>query len=112
MREIDILIDRGTLVTMDPERRIVTDGCIAIDGGRILEVGKSAALDGKYRPRKTIAATDRVVLPGFINGDSHVTGMLYRCFVPDDVNSYTMVYEWVFRCMRASRRRTNCMRRG
>ena len=96
MREIDILIDRGTLVTMDPERRIVTDGCIAIDGGRILEVGKSAALDGKYRPRKTIAATDRVVLPGFINGDSHVTGMLYRCFVPDDVNSYTMVYEWVF----------------
>ncbi|MDE0367761.1 MAG: amidohydrolase family protein [Gammaproteobacteria bacterium] len=96
MREIDILIDRGTLVTMDPDRRIVTDGFIAVDDGRILEVGKSADLDGRYRPRKTIAATDRVVLPGFINGDSHVTGMLYRCFVPDDVNSYAMIYEWVF----------------
>ncbi len=96
MQEIDILIDRGTLVTVDAERRIVTDGYIAIDAGRILEIGKSAALNGKYRPRKTISAADRVVLPGFINGDSHVTGMLYRCFVPDHVNSYAMIYEWVF----------------
>ena len=80
---IDILIDGGTLVTMDAD-------------GRILEIGKSAALNGKFRPRKTITANDRVVLPGFINGDSHVTGMLYRCFVPDHVNSYALIYEWVF----------------
>ena len=52
MQEIDILIDRGTLVTMDAERRIVTDGYIAIDAGRILEIGKSAALNGKYRHEK------------------------------------------------------------
>ena len=96
MQEIDILIENGTLVTMDAERRIVTGGFIAVDNGRILEVGKSADLDGRYRPGKTLSATDRVVLPGFINGDSHVTGMLYRCFVPDDVNSYAMIYEWVF----------------
>ena len=96
MREIDMLIDRGTLVTMDEQRRIIADGSIAIDAGRILEVGKGTALDGKYRPNKIISGTDHVVLPGFINGDCHVTGMLYRCFVPDDVNSYAMIYDWVF----------------
>ena len=96
MQEIDILIENGTLVTMDAERRIVTDGFIAIDGGRILEVGKTAAVNGRYQPKKNLSATDRVVLPGFINGDSHITGMLYRCFVPDHVNSYAMIYEWVF----------------
>ncbi len=96
MRAIDILIDRATIITMDSERRVIRDGAIAVESDRILEVGKSSDLDGKYRPKKRIQAEDYVVLPGFINGDVHITGMLYRCFVPDNVNSYPMIYEWVF----------------
>ena len=96
MRSIDILIDGATLVTMDAERRVIRDGAIAIAADRILEVGKSSDLEVKYRPRKRIAGADYVALPGFINGDAHITGTLYRCFVPDNVNSYPMIYEWVF----------------
>ena len=32
------------IVTMDPERRIVTDGSVVITGNRISQVGKSAEL--------------------------------------------------------------------
>ncbi|CAN5690211.1 amidohydrolase [soil metagenome] len=96
MQEVDILIDKGTIVTIDPERRVITDGSIAILGDRILDIGKSAELSTKYQPKKLIEAENHVVLPGFINSDVHITGLLYRCFVPDDVNSYTMIYEWVF----------------
>ena len=96
MSEIDILIDGGTIITMDSKRRIINDGSIAVSSDRILEIGKRSDLESKYQPKKRIDASNHVVLPGFINGDVHITGTLYRCFVPDDINSYTMVYEWVF----------------
>ncbi len=96
MQEVDILIDNGTIVTIDSERRVITDGSIAVLGDQILDIGKSADLSKKYQPKKLINAEAYVVLPGFINSDVHITGLLYRCFVPDDVNSYPMIYEWVF----------------
>ena len=37
--QIDILIQHGLLVTVDRERRIITDGAVAVRGDRIVEVG-------------------------------------------------------------------------
>lgn len=96
MQEVDLLIDHGTIITMDAQRRIITDGAIAITKDRITDIGKSAALVAKYQAKKIISADHHVVTPGFINGDVHITGTLYRCFVPDNVNSYPMIFEWVF----------------
>ena len=39
---VDILIRNGTILTVDGERRIVTDGAVAIRGDRIVAVGKTA----------------------------------------------------------------------
>ena len=38
----DILITGGVVITMDPERRVIEDGAVAIDGSRIVAVGPSA----------------------------------------------------------------------
>jgi 5-methylthioadenosine/S-adenosylhomocysteine deaminase len=65
---IDLLIKNGAVITMDGERRLIEDGDVAIDGGKIVAVGRG--LD--YAARKTLSAEGCAVCPGFINGHSHV----------------------------------------
>src|SRR6266513_999307 len=40
LSQVDLLVIGGTLVTMDPERRILQDGFVAVQGDRIVEVGQ------------------------------------------------------------------------
>ena len=65
---IDLLIKNGAVITMDGERRVIEGADVAIDGGKIIEVGK----DLVYEAQKTLSAEGCVVCPGFINGHSHV----------------------------------------
>ena len=65
---IDLLIRNGTLVTMDPARRIIHPGDIAIDQGKILELGERLDFAAKI----ILDVRDCVVLPGLINGHTHV----------------------------------------
>jgi predicted amidohydrolase YtcJ len=51
---IDLLLTGGTVVTIDQQRRILRDGAVAIDGGRIVAVGPSADLVGQFPARKTV----------------------------------------------------------
>ena len=37
---IDLLIKEGVLITMDGERRVIEGGDIAVDGGKIVGIGK------------------------------------------------------------------------
>ncbi len=95
-QRIDLLITHGLLVTMDRERRVITDGALAIAGDRILDVGKTHALQSKYQPRRLIDASEKVITPGFINGHVHCTGEpLTKGFVPDDTPFEENVFEWL-----------------
>ena len=39
-----ILAEHAVVVTMDPARRILLDGSVLIDGGRIAQVGRAAGV--------------------------------------------------------------------
>lgn len=67
----DILITGGTVITMDPARRVLEDGAVAIVGDRIVAVGPAAELAAAYDPRETIDARRKVVMPGLIDGHGH-----------------------------------------
>ncbi|MEL7610411.1 MAG: amidohydrolase [Bacillota bacterium] len=70
---IDILITNATIVTVNPKREILYDAALAIRDGRILELGDTAALVGKYPDvKKTIDATGKAVFPGMINTHNHL----------------------------------------
>ncbi len=60
------------LITMDPERRIIQDGSILIEGQRILQVGKAAELADATADR-VIDAKEMVITPGFCNGHMHIS---------------------------------------
>jgi cytosine/adenosine deaminase-related metal-dependent hydrolase len=65
---IDLLIKNGNIITMDLDHRIIEDGDVAIDGGKIIAIGKGLT----YEAKKTLSANGCVISPGFINGHSHV----------------------------------------
>jgi cytosine/adenosine deaminase-related metal-dependent hydrolase len=75
------------VVTLDRERRIVADGSILVEDGRISRVGKAAELAGAPADR-TIDARHLLVTPGFVNGHMHISyGHVVRGIFPDDVGS-------------------------
>jgi cytosine/adenosine deaminase-related metal-dependent hydrolase len=84
------------IVTMDAERRIITDGAIAVSGDIIVAVGKTADLKHAYGAKETIDGTRFVITPGLINTHVHITGEpLTRGLVPDDLGLEDNVYNWL-----------------
>src|SRR5215217_5348329 len=68
---IDLLLTGGTVVTVDADRRVLPDGAVAIDGGRIVAVGPADEIGLHYQARKTIDCTGKAVLPGLVDAHGH-----------------------------------------
>lgn len=71
------------VITMDGERRIITDGAVAIDDDRIAAVGKTADLAGNLTAAKEIDARGKLVMPGLIDTHVHNTQQLGRGLADD-----------------------------
>jgi 5-methylthioadenosine/S-adenosylhomocysteine deaminase len=68
---IDLLLTGGTVVTVDAERRVLLNGAVAIDKGRIVAVGPADELDQQYQATKTIDCRGKAILPGLIDAHGH-----------------------------------------
>src|SRR5271169_6341525 len=88
-------IINGTIVTMDPTRSIYTDGAVAIVGDTILAVGPRTEIEARYSSPQTIDARGKLVLPGFVNGHTHVPMTLLRG-LHDDVTLNDWLYKYIF----------------
>jgi 5-methylthioadenosine/S-adenosylhomocysteine deaminase len=67
----DLLITGGVVITMDPARRVIEDGAVAISGDRIVAVGSSAEIRPRYAAFEVIDAHRKAVLPGLIDCHAH-----------------------------------------
>ena len=73
------------ILTIDPERRIIRDGSIVIEGQRIANVGKAVDLKDVAADR-VIDGSEMVVTPGFCNGHMHISyAHATRGIFPDDL---------------------------
>lgn len=75
--KVSLLINNGLIVTMDEKRRIFNNGYVAIDGDKIVAVGKGDGKD-KFEAEEVIDAKKGVVMPGFICAHTHFYGALLR----------------------------------
>lgn len=57
------------------ELGIIPDGAAAVAGGRVVAVGPSADLRGRYRAAAELDARGRCVLPGFVDPHTHLPWM-------------------------------------
>ena len=75
------------IMTLDPERRIIQDGSIIVEGQRIIQVGKATELES-VKADRVIDGSEMVVTPGFCNGHMHISyAHATRGIFPDDLGS-------------------------
>jgi cytosine/adenosine deaminase-related metal-dependent hydrolase len=91
----DLIISNGTLVTMNPDRVIITDGAVAVEGNRIVAVGKSDEVAADHSAPLTIDASERLIIPGLIDGHNHPFQYLSKG-IGDDVDIMTWLYRRVY----------------
>ena len=80
---VDLLITGGTIVTMDPGRRVLQGGFLAVHGDEIVAIGSGPGAVLQFAPKgmivkQQIDARGKLILPGFINGHTHVPMTLLR----------------------------------
>ncbi|MGI9204850.1 MAG: amidohydrolase family protein [Woeseiaceae bacterium] len=92
---IDLIIAGEYVVTMDAAGTVLRDGAVAIDEGLIIAMGSAAEINARYNANGNLAATDRIVMPGLINGHSHAAMTLLRG-VADDLALMDWLNNYIF----------------
>src|SRR4030095_4588473 len=92
---VSLLVLGGTIVTMDQSRRVIENGAIAIDRGKILAVGPREEVLKQYSAAETIEASDRLIIPGLINGHPHTPLTLFRGLA-DDLDLQEWLTKYIF----------------
>lgn len=78
-----ILLTHGTVVTLDPGRRIIEDGAVALEGDRIAAIGPTAELAATYPGAEVIDCAGKAVLPGLIDAHGHAGHSLIKTLGAD-----------------------------
>ena len=93
--KVGLIVTGGLVVTMDGTRSIYEDGAVAMTGDTIIAVGPREEIEARYTGAQTIDARNKLVLPGFINGHTHVPMTLFRG-IHDDVTLNDWLYKYIF----------------
>ena len=95
-KEIDRLVDGWYVVTMNETRDIIHRGSVAVHQDRIVDVGKTAELEQRYKAAQRLGGERFVITPGLINAHIHITGEpITRGYVPDDTPFEENVFVWL-----------------
>ena len=92
---VDLIVNGGIVVTMDSARNIYQDGSVAVRRDSILAVGPRTEIEARYQSAAVIDARQHLVLPGLINGHTHVPMTLFRG-LHDDVTLDDWLYKYIF----------------
>jgi 5-methylthioadenosine/S-adenosylhomocysteine deaminase len=89
----DLLIQNGTVLTMDLHNTVIEDGCVCVYGDQITHVGKRPMESHALR---TIDARGGLILPGLVNGHTHAAMTLFRGLA-DDLPLMQWLNDYIFR---------------
>jgi len=92
---VDLLVRGGTIVTMDPTRRVIEDGYIGVRNDEIVAIGELQSGVAGITATKEIDAKGKLIIPGLINGHTHIPMVLMRGLV-DDVTLDDWLRKFIF----------------
>src|SRR5690348_16625693 len=71
-QQADLVLANGTVVTIDCERRVLSNCSVAVADGRILEIGGATELQEKYKFAAVLDCSHKAILPGLIDLHGYV----------------------------------------
>lgn len=81
MEQLDILINGGTILTMDAQNSVIKNGVLGIKEETISYIGGDT--DKEIWAKRVVDAKGGLVLPGLINGHTHAAMSLFRGLADD-----------------------------
>ncbi len=96
MESVDLVVSHiDWLITVDPGRRIIRDAAIAMRGGKIIAVDKSAEIAKAYSASRAIDAHGTVATPGFVDCHLHSSFQLSRGLA-DEANAQSFLFDRMY----------------
>ncbi|HUL33880.1 MAG TPA: amidohydrolase [Candidatus Eisenbacteria bacterium] len=94
---VDLLVKGATIVTMDPQRHVFENGFLAVRGDQLVAVGENPAqaFPKGLTAKETIDANGKLIIPGLINGHTHIPMVLMRGLI-DDVTLDVWLHKYIF----------------
>jgi 5-methylthioadenosine/S-adenosylhomocysteine deaminase len=83
---IDFLITNATIITMNPARQVLEDSALAIDQGRIIDIGPDDEVSSKYEVKRLINARHKILMPGLIDCHGHAGHSMLGIFSTDTLS--------------------------
>ena len=91
----ELLILGASVITMDPQRRIITDGAVYVRDGLIQAVGRANDLRASHPGIDVLGDSTTIVHPGLVNAHLHLTvDRLLRSAIPDDLPPGDSIFQW------------------
>ena len=79
----DLLVRADAVVTQDAERRVLTSVGVAVRDGLVVQVGDQDAMEAAFEPEQRLDLSGKLLLPGLVNGHTHLPMTLLRGFADD-----------------------------
>jgi putative selenium metabolism protein SsnA len=73
-----ILIGNGIVITRDKDNTIIKDGAVVLKEQLIHDIGSYAVMNERYPGAEYIDAHGGIIMPGFINGHTHIYSAFAR----------------------------------
>ena len=73
-----MIYEHGLLITVDPQRRIISDGAMVVQEGRFVAIDKTATLRERFPMEPRVDLRGRVVTPGLVNAHVHLAQAMIR----------------------------------
>ncbi|MGH8113694.1 MAG: TRZ/ATZ family hydrolase [Rhodanobacteraceae bacterium] len=83
IRSVDLLITSRWVVPVEPDRLVLENHAVVIDGGVIVEVLATTEGVAKYSPRQRVDLAEHVLIPGLVNAHTHNPMTLLRGLADD-----------------------------
>jgi 5-methylthioadenosine/S-adenosylhomocysteine deaminase len=94
-KSVDLIVQNGTVVTMDTQRRVIENGAVAIQKSEIIAAGTTQEITQKFSSKQIINAQNKLVIPGLINTHTHVPMSLFRG-IADDLDLQEWLTKFIF----------------
>lgn len=78
MNNCDCIYYCDYLVTQNSQREVIEKAAIATNGNRIAAVGPRADVDAQWTAQRVVDMGESVILPGLVNGHTHITMSFLR----------------------------------